>query len=38
MNSFEHLIYGALMDVMDHAWKTADAANAPVQESVSEAA
>ena len=38
MNSFEHLIYGALMDVMDAAWKAADAANVPLVEPVSEAA
>ena len=38
MHSFEKLLYGALMDVMDAAWKAADAANTPVEEPVSEAA
>lgn len=38
VNSFEHLIYDALIDAMDAAWKAADAANTPVDEPVREAA
>ena len=39
MNSFEHLLYDALLDAMDAAWKAADAANAPVvEETLKEAA
>lgn len=39
MNSFEHLLYDALIDAMDAAWKAADAANAPVvEETLREAA
>ena len=38
MNSFEHILYDTLIEVMDAAWKAADAANTPVEEPVREAA
>ena len=38
MNTFEHLIYDALIDAMAHAWKAADAANQAEQDTVREAA
>ncbi len=31
MNTFEHLIYDALIDAMDAAWKAADAANSEAE-------
>ena len=36
--NFEHTLYDTLMQVMDAAWKAADAANAPAEEPVREAA